>query len=97
MLIVTRPDGSGHTHVVNLAVVERVFTAPHRKPGGYTVHAETSASDILMGTYATIERCTEVLMEIIKEYETYHAVPNQNTMMRPWAFDPPKVYRMPED
>ncbi len=65
------------------------------------VQAVDQAGMILpLGRYATLDRAKAVLLEIAQEYGKYLSVSGGltvETYVQPMAFEPPKVYMMPEE
>ena len=67
------------------------------------VQAVDQAGTILpLGRYATLDRAKAVLLEIAQEYGKYLSVSGGpcltvETYVQPMAFEPPKVYMMPEE
>ena len=55
-----------------------------------------------MGRYASLDRAKAVLLEIAQEYGKYLSTPGGPCLtveayVQPMAFEPPKVYMMPEE
>lgn len=89
MLIMNQKNNA----VLNLDHIKKVFTA------GGEVLAESRDGDLdSLGDYDTAERANAVLMEIICTYSQYSTYTSaQRFGVHHTAFEPPKVYTMPEE
>ncbi len=90
--------------IVNLKSTSEVFLSScygdYRDGDAVKVLASFPGDDdttLPLGTYENESRAMEILDEIAKLYEGYKrtVAPNPHTTMT-FAFEPPKVYRMPE-
>lgn len=68
----------------------------------YVLAVDQSGKIMQLGRYASLDRAKAVLLEITQEYGKYLSTPGGpcltvDAYVQPMAFEPPKVYMMPEE
>lgn len=90
---------------LTVVILESLTTIQIRATPGFDKEIvgvrDDPAKSIFLGRYDTEERAIEVLGEIFGEYGRYKMceggpLATMNVYVQPFAFDPPKVYAMPQ-
>lgn len=93
-------------NVSHIKIIDATFpylTVGDKQNNRAEVQAVDQAGTILsLGRYASLDRAKAVLLEIAQKYGKYLSTPGGPCLtveayVQPMAFEPPKVYMMPEE